>query len=192
MIVKQKLSFLLSMVIGMAPTLNAVESSSTNNNSPHAILAIDSSSKPASVKQAWWCRLKDSIINNRNKLACLGLCLGIVYYWPRNPRRPTAPQALVLTTERTPYTADFQASDDTGNNPYCSICLNTETSAWQTLTCEHVFHRTCLHAWTSSKGYFSVPTCPVCRRVINDNQPRFHRDFSSVFDFGLQSSMAVA
>lgn len=48
----------------------------------------------------------------------------------------------------------------------CSICLDRIVSGNVTTKCKHKFHKKCLIGWC--KGNKDKPTCPICRKDIND------------------------
>ena len=58
--------------------------------------------------------------------------------------------------------------DDTSEISQCSICLESinvgENRA--ILSCEHVFHLSCIERWCSTHN-----SCPICRRPIEREQP---------------------
>ncbi len=49
------------------------------------------------------------------------------------------------------------------NYEKCSICMQDISNNSKTLICNHVYHRNCINTWLSNAN-----TCPVCRRVIEE------------------------
>ena len=43
----------------------------------------------------------------------------------------------------------------------CSICMETDTGLFRTLTCEHIFHKNCIDVW-----FEQHTTCPMCRAHV--------------------------
>lgn len=52
------------------------------------------------------------------------------------------------------------------NYEKCSICMQDISNNSKTLICNHIYHRHCINIWLSNAN-----TCPVCRRVIEEENP---------------------
>ena len=49
------------------------------------------------------------------------------------------------------------------NYEKCSICMQDISNNSKTLICNHVYHRNCINTWL-----FNANTCPICRRIIQE------------------------
>lgn len=63
--------------------------------------------------------------------------------------------------------------------PECSICLEPVTGKdGETTKCGHLFHKKCLAKWLKEAN-----TCPLCRKVIREDQPQGQNKMQIVQDF---------
>ena len=52
------------------------------------------------------------------------------------------------------------------NYEKCSICMQDISNNSKTLICSHIYHRSCINIWLNNAN-----TCPVCRRVVQEELP---------------------
>ena len=76
-----------------------------------------------------------------------------------------------ITRKRTRCKNGTRKNKKTGNcesvlDKTCSICLDRIVSGNVTTKCKHKFHKKCLIGWC--KGNKDEPTCPICRKDINE------------------------
>jgi hypothetical protein len=45
----------------------------------------------------------------------------------------------------------------------CCICMDKNSQEWIRTKCNHCFHRECLNNWTNTNN-----TCPICRKILNN------------------------